>query len=186
MERPASDLSRVVSALNYAARQHRDQRRKDEELSPYINHPISLLHLLSVEAGVTDPDVLCAAVLHDVIEDCADTAEERLQRAIEIEELFGASVLAIVQEVTDDKDLPKAERKLRQIEHARHLSHPAKLVKLADKTANLRDVASSPPSDWSLQRRQEYFEWANAVVNNIGPANRELYEWFMEAYQAKP
>lgn len=186
MEKPAFDLSRVVSALNYAAQQHRDQRRKDEKLSPYINHPISLLHLLSVEAGVTDRDVLCAAVLHDVIEDCADTAEDRAKRAMEIEKLFGASVLAIVQEVTDDKELPKAERKLKQIEHARHLSHGAKLVKLADKTANLRDVAASPPSDWTLQRRQEYFEWANAVVKNIGPANRELFELFTKAYQAKP
>jgi guanosine-3',5'-bis(diphosphate) 3'-pyrophosphohydrolase len=186
MENSPSNLSRLASALYYASQQHSKQRRKDEDLSPYINHPISLLHLLAVEAGVTDADVLCAAVLHDVIEDCADTADERALRAAEIDRLFGASVLAIVQEVTDDKDLPKAERKLKQIEHASQLSHAAKLVKLADKTANLRDVASSPPSEWSLERRREYFEWANAVVQNIGPANAQLYSAFEQAYAAKP
>jgi GTP diphosphokinase / guanosine-3',5'-bis(diphosphate) 3'-diphosphatase len=186
MEQLASDLSRVVAALQYAARQHRDQRREDEELSPYINHPISLLHLLAVEAGIRDADVLCAAALHDVIEDCANTAEERAQRASEIDGLLGSSVLAIVQEVTDDKELPKAERKLKQIEHARHLSQSAKLVKLADKTANLRDVASSPPSDWTLQRRREYFDWANAVIQNIGPADAKLYTLFEQAYAEKP
>ena len=186
MEELASGLARVAAALHYAAQQHRNQRRKDEESSPYINHPISLLHILAVEARITDADVLCAAVLHDVIEDCAETSGERAQRATEIENLFGAAVLAIVKEVTDDKDLSKADRKLWQIEHARQLSHAAKLVKLADKTANLRDVASSPPSDWPLQRRREYFEWADAVVRNIGPAHAKLYNLFQQAYEAKP
>lgn len=186
MENSASDLPRLARALHYAAQQHTAQRRKDEELSPYINHPITLLHVLAVEAGITDTDVLCAAVLHDVIEDCAETAEERAQRAREIDTLCGAAVLAIVQEVTDDKDLPKAERKRKQIEHALYLSHAAKLVKLADKTANLRDVASSPPSDWPMEQRREYFEWAAAVVNNIGPAHTKLRMLFDQAYAAKP
>ena len=186
MENPAGDLPRLARALHYAAQQHTAQRRKDEDLSPYINHPITLLHVLAVEAGITDTDVLCAAVLHDVIEDCAETAAERVQRASEIEVLCGTAVLEIVQEVTDDKDLLKAERKRRQVDHALHLSHAAKLVKLADKIANLRDVACAPPSDWPLEQRQEYFEWAAAVVNNIGPAHAKLRTLFDQAYAAKP
>ena len=186
MNSHAPDLPLLIAALHYAAQQHRDQRRKDEDATPYINHPISLLHILTVEAGVTDTEVLCAAVLHDVIEDCADTPAERQQRADEISGQFGANVLAIVQDVTDDKDLPKAERKQHQIDHARQLMHGAKLVKLADKTANLRDVANNAPPDWSLERRREYFDWAKAVVEAIGPAHSGLRKLFDQACAERP
>src|SRR5260221_12560021 len=113
MENSTSDLSRLASALYYASQQHTRQRRKDEEQSPYINHPISLLHLLAVEAGVLDADVLCAGVLHDLIEDFAKTADERALGAAEIGRLFGAPGFAIVQEGTDAKEPPEAKRKSR-------------------------------------------------------------------------
>jgi len=186
MNSTSQDLPLLIAALNYAAHQHRDQRRKDEDATPYINHPISLLHILAVEAGVTDTEVLCAAVLHDVIEDCAETAADRELRANEIASLFGTEVLAIVQDVTDDKDLPKAERKQMQIDHARQLIHGAKLVKLADKTANLRDVANNAPPDWPLERRREYFDWAKSVVDAIGPAHSGLRKLFDQACAERP
>lgn len=181
-----TDLQRLIAALDYAAYQHRNQRRRDEEQLPYINHPIALLHVLAVEASITDADVLCSAALHDVIEDCAETPQEREQRAAEIEDRFGARVLEVVKEVTDDKSLPKPERKRLQIEHAKHLSHNAKLVKLADKTVNLRDVANSPPTNWPLRRRREYFDWANSVVQAIGPAHAKLRQLFDQAFAARP
>ena len=59
----------LIGALSFAADKHRNQRRKDKEASPYINHPIALARILSVEGGVDDGVVLCAAVLHDTIED---------------------------------------------------------------------------------------------------------------------
>ena len=181
------DLPRLIAALHYAAHRHRQQRRKDEDASPYINHPISLLHILAVEAAVTDTEVLCAAVLHDVIEDCSgDHGEFIADRRREIAEQFGAKVLAMVEDVTDDKALAKAERKQAQIDHAKHLSHGAKRVKLADKTANLRDVAHNPPASWTLKRRQEYFDWAQAVVTAIGPAHAGLGKLFAEAVSARP
>jgi guanosine-3',5'-bis(diphosphate) 3'-pyrophosphohydrolase len=183
---PDADLRRLVAALHYAATHHKDQRRKDRDGSPYINHPIALLHILAVEAGVTDSDVLCAAVLHDVIEDCAGSDSEREQRAAEIDAMFGSEVLAIVQDVTDDKALPKAERKQQQIDHARQILHGAKLVKLADKTANLRDVASNPPPAWPLERRREYFDWARKVIEAIGPAHAGLRKLFEQASSARP
>ena len=123
-------LAVVLRAAAFAAEKHKNQRRKDAEASPYINHPIALANVLATEGGVVDPDVLCAALLHDTIEDTETTAEE-LRRA------FGESVTAIVLEVTDDKSLPKAERKRLQIEHAKHASPQAKLVKLADKICNM-------------------------------------------------
>jgi guanosine-3',5'-bis(diphosphate) 3'-pyrophosphohydrolase len=186
MDTLPTDLQRLAAAIHYAAHRHRNQRRKNEEQHPYINHPIGLLHLLAVEAHITDGDVLCAALLHDVIEDCARNAQERTERATEIEQQFGARVLKIVEEVTDDKALNKAERKRAQVDDAKHLSHAAKLVKLADKTVNLRDIAASPPVGWPLRRRREYFDWANEVVQAIGPAHAGLRKLFDQAFAARP
>ena len=137
-ERDREAFSNFVRALAFASRKHSQQRRKDADASPYINHPIALVSILAVEAGINDCDTLGAALLHDTIED-TDTSVEELVEA------FGGPVASLVQEVTDDKRLPKAERKLRQVEHAAHLSPKARPVKLADKIANLRDVADSPP-----------------------------------------
>src|ERR1700739_117540 len=118
-------LSRVLSAATFAAERHRGQRRKGKDASPYINHPLALASLLA-ERGERDPKVLMAALLHDTVEDTATSFED-------IEHCFGSEVADIVREVTDDKTLPKAERKRLQIEHAARLSRRAKLVKLADK-----------------------------------------------------
>ena len=169
----------LIDALAFAAYKHRRQRRKDPEASPYINHPIALAHVLAAEAGITNAKVLAAAILHDTIEDTETTYEELRER-------FGRTVAGVVREVTDDKTLSKAERKRLQIEHAEHLSHRARLVKLADKISNLRDIAGSPPHDWPLQRRREYFDWAKAVVDRIRRTNRKLERAFDEAYAGRP
>ena len=109
------------------------------------------------EAGITDTATLAAALLHDTIEDTDTTAQD-------LETAFGQEVAGVVVEVTDDKKLDKAERKRLQIVHAPHISRRAKLVKLADKICNLRDISRSPPTDWSIERRREYFEWAMKVA----------------------
>jgi GTP diphosphokinase / guanosine-3',5'-bis(diphosphate) 3'-diphosphatase len=168
-----------VKALAFASRKHSQQRRKDADASPYINHPIALVSILAVEARINDRDTLCAALLHDTIED-TDTSVEELVEA------FGGPVASLVQEVTDNKKLPKAERKLRQVEHAAHLSAKARLVKLADKIANLRDVADSPPVNWSLARRQEYFDWAKQVVDQIPEPPPGLLSLFIAIYGRRP
>jgi GTP diphosphokinase / guanosine-3',5'-bis(diphosphate) 3'-diphosphatase len=152
----AVDLKRLFAALSFAAAQHRDQRRKDREASPYINHPIALAEVLA-RMGVTDPVVLQAAILHDTIEDTETTPDE-------IEEHFGTEVRAVVEEVTDDKTLPKATRKRLQLEHAATLSDRAKLIKLADKICNVLDVTHSPPPDWDDERRRPYLDWSAGVV----------------------
>ena len=170
-----SELALLLKALAFAAHKHRDQRRKDPEASPYINHPIALADVLVNEGGVTDFEVLCAALLHDTVEDTDTTPEE-------LTEAFGARIAAIVAEVTDDTRLAKAERKRLQIEHAGTLSRQAKLVKLADKICNLRDVAQRPPASWDLARRREYFDWAKRVVDGLRGVHPKLEEIFDEAY----
>ncbi len=162
-----TQISLFVRAVHFAADKHRDQRRKDAKASPYINHPIALAQVLSEEAGITDVDVLSAAILHDTIEDTHTTPDE-------LRTHFGHRITDIVLEVTDDKSLSKEQRKMLQIEHASHKSPEARLVKLADKICNLRDILSSPPSDWTLERKQEYFEWAAQVIDGLRGSNTQL------------
>ena len=160
-----------LKALVFAADKHRNQRRKDADASPYINHPIALANILVNEGGITDINVLCGAILHDTIEDTETTKEELTQH-------FGEKITSIVLDVTDDKTLPKAERKLKQIEHASHASNEAKLVKLADKISNLRDILSSPPKGWTDDRKKEYFDWAGKVIDQIRGTNSKLENIF--------
>ena len=157
----------ILKALHFAARKHRDQRRKDVEASPYINHPIEVAEILAREGGVTDPITLQAAILHDTIEDTNTTREE-------LDELFGEEVRRVVEEVTDDKSLPKAERKRLQIEHSRHLSSRAQQVKIGDKISNVLGVTSAPPADWSIERRREYLDWTEKVVAGCRGCNAAL------------
>jgi GTP diphosphokinase / guanosine-3',5'-bis(diphosphate) 3'-diphosphatase len=169
----------LIDALAFAAFKHRDQRRKDAAASPYINHPIALAQVLAVEAGIQDEKVLIAAILHDTVEDTETTPEE-------LQERFGRKIASIVAEVTDDKALAKSERKQLQIEHASSLSKRARLVKLADKICNVRDVANAPPKGWPLRRQREYFEWAKRVVDRLRGTNRKLEALFDEAYALRP
>jgi len=173
------DMGLVLRATAFAALKHRDQRRKDAEASPYINHPIALADLLWDLGGVRDPVVIAAALLHDTIEDTETSATE-LRRA------FGAKVAGIVGEVTDDKRLPKERRKELQIEHAAHISKSAKLVKLADKICNLRDILASPPKGWSIERKREYFDWAKKVIDQVRGTNPKLERRFDQLYRQRP
>lgn len=150
----------LIKAVSFAAHKHRDQRRKDVAASPYINHPIALADVLANEGGIGTTSVLCAAILHDTIEDTQTTPAE-------LELIFGHEIASIVSEVTDDKSLDKAERKQRQVDHAPHASTAAKLVKLADKICNLRDILASPPANWDAERKRAYFHWAARVVEGI-------------------
>jgi guanosine-3',5'-bis(diphosphate) 3'-pyrophosphohydrolase len=168
-----------LKALAFAASKHRDQRRKDRQASPYINHPIALVDILVNEGDVTDSATLCAALLHDTIEDTETTPEE-------LQALFGQRICDIVLEVTDDKGLIKSERKRMQIENAAQASVEAKRVKLADKTANLRDIANSPPTGWSLQRRQAYFDWARRVIDRLRGVDASLEAIFDQACARRP
>lgn len=168
----------LLTALHFAADKHRMQRRKDPEASPYINHPIAVAQLLA-ECGVNDAATLTAAILHDTIEDTETSYEELVRH-------FGQRVADIVMEVTDDKNLPKEERKRLQVEHAQHMSRAGALVKLADKTCNIRDMAACPPTDWQLQRREEYFDWAAAVVERLPRSNEPLEARFRDAMELRP
>jgi GTP diphosphokinase / guanosine-3',5'-bis(diphosphate) 3'-diphosphatase len=165
----------LLRAAAFAADKHRDQRRKGADASPYINHPIAVANVLA-QAGVDNLVVLAAALLHDTIEDTDSSREE-------IERLFGRQVASVVAEVTDDKSLSKADRKRLQVEHAATISDEAKLIKLADKICNVRDMVESPP-DWPIERKREYFEWAKEVVDRLRGVSPTL-EALFDAHAAR-
>lgn len=174
VDNPAGELLR---ALRFAAHKHRDQRRKDSDASPYINHPIEVADLISRVGEVDDLAVLVAAILHDTVEDTKTVPEE-------IETAFGVEVRRLVAEVTDDKKLEKLERKRLQIVHAPHASDAAKLIKIADKACNVRDIAHTPPSHWTPERRAEYLDWACRVVDGCRGVNEKLERYFDDTLAA--
>jgi guanosine-3',5'-bis(diphosphate) 3'-pyrophosphohydrolase len=160
-----------LKALRFAAEKHVDQRRKDARSSPYINHPIQVAETLWTIGEVRDVTLLVAAILHDTLED-TDTQPE------EIRTEFGEEVLALVREVTDDKTLPKPTRKRLQVETASHKTRNAKLLKLADKICNVRDLIDSPPRAWSLERKQEYLLWTEEVIAGIRGVHEKLEQCY--------
>lgn len=165
----------ILKATHFAAQKHRDQRRKGSDAAPYINHPIDLANLLWNKGDVWDEVTILAALLHDTVEDTETTFEE-------IEREFGPDVRSVVAEVTDDKSLPKEDRKRLQVEHASHLSDRARLVKLADKISNLRDIVLSPPEGWSTERKLAYCEWGKQVVDKLRGINPTLEGLFDDIY----
>ena len=158
----------------FAADKHSAQRRKGAAAEPYFNHLIEVAELVSAAHAEPDTELVIAALLHDSIEDAGVTKEELTER-------FGADVAGLVAEVTDDKTLPKQERKRLQIVNAPKKSVRAQAIKLADKISNLRAILSSPPVGWTEERKAEYFDWAKRVVDGLTAPNPILKAEFDRA-----
>ena len=170
-------ITDITRAYHFAAVKHVGQRRKGDAAEPYMNHLTEVAELVALATNGDDLDAIMAAVLHDTVEDTNATFDE-------LTNAFGQRVSDLVAEVTDDKSLPKATRKLLQIEHAAQASPGAKIIKLADKTSNLRTLAASLPSDWSPVRRGEYVTWAREVVAGCRGTNAWLEAEFDSAASA--
>ncbi len=178
MSNKEKNLTLVLKALSFASEKHRHQRQDDATASPYINHPIALANLL-IKVGVTDTKIICAALLHDTLEDTDTTYAE-------LKTHFGKKISDIVWEVTDDKSLSDTERRRIQIAHAKTASKRAKLVKIADKTCNLREIINSPPVGWDIKRQRDYFDWALQVIDILRGVNIKLEKTFDQAYALRP
>lgn len=161
----------MFRAMAYATELHRGQTRKGPRKRPYIEHPVEVAEMLWELAGVRDLLVITAAILHDTVEDTHASLADLGTR-------FGPELSNLVAELSDDKRLERAERKRLQIETAPHKSPRARLIKLADKIVNVRDVGLDPPQSWSLSRRSEYLSWSERVVAGLRGTNRALEERF--------
>lgn len=168
-------LQRILHAAQFAAEKHSQQRRKGANAEPYVNHLIEVAHLVAGALSEPDPNLLIAALLHDVVEDAGVTRDD-----LTLE--FNEDVAGLVMEVTDDKSLPKQERKRLQVEHAPHKSARAQMIKLADKISNLRALQNSPPAGWDMSRRREYVLWAHQVVTALPSPSPKLLAEFQRLY----
>ncbi len=148
-------------AEDFARSLHSDQTRKGAAKEPYADHLAEVADFTQRHGG--DEIAVAAAWLHDTVEDCPPTSFDDLTRQ------FGDAVTAVVRELTDDKNLPKAERKQLQIDHAPDKTARAALVKLGDKTSNVKGIANSPPASWDAARCRAYLDWAENVVANLPP-----------------
>jgi (p)ppGpp synthase/HD superfamily hydrolase len=166
-DRMSAELVQLMRAADYAARRHIGQRRKGERAEPYVNHLTEVAALLAEATDGTDVVLVMGGLLHDTVED-ADATPADLERH------FGAEVAALVAEVTDDKSLPKQERKRLQVDTTAHKSRRARLLKIADKTSNLRGLVSSPPAGWTEERLRDYVGWAEQVVRACRGLNARL------------
>jgi (p)ppGpp synthase/HD superfamily hydrolase len=168
---PVVELAR---AMDFAAHRHSAQRRKGIRAEPYIIHLTEVARLLAEATDGADTGLVIAGLLHDTIEDTATTGED-------LRAAFGDDVTSLVLEVTDDKRLPREERKRLQIELASSRTLRARMIKIADKTSNLHSLAESPPVGWSAHRKAEYEAWARLVVDACGPTNARLESLFAQA-----
>ena len=170
-----AELERILAAAHFAAEHHKGQKRKGGAGEPYINHLIEVAELIATSSDLLDANLIMAAFLHDAIEDTDVTSRE-------LEERFGKDVAALVVEVTDDKSLPKEQRKALQVQNAHKKSPRAQTLKLADKISNLRALLSTPPANWPAQRKREYFDWAREVVSGLTHPNPKLKAEFERTY----
>jgi guanosine-3',5'-bis(diphosphate) 3'-pyrophosphohydrolase len=169
---PDSELAGLVKALAFAAERHKGQAGKKNAL-PFIYHPIAVAEALVRCGGGRDGVLVEAAFLHDVLEETPTKPDE-------IASLFGDPVLSVVQEVTDDQSLPSEQRKLAQVKKAPHLSPRAKQIRIADKLCNIRDITPTGPSGWGRQRKREYLNWAEMVVEACQGCNPTLERAFQD------
>ncbi len=168
----------LLKAIHFAAQKHQNQRRKNTAQTPYIGHPIEAAHLLA-EGGVTNTEILQAAVLHDTLEDTNTTFEE-------LEANFGKEVATTVRECTDNKKLNKIHRKMMQLVHADTLSYSAQLVKAADKLSNLSNLVSDPPAHWTKSEILGYAVWSWFVVQGLksaSPLCPQIFEKLDQVFQ---
>jgi guanosine-3',5'-bis(diphosphate) 3'-pyrophosphohydrolase len=166
-----------LAAARFASEKHARQVRKGVDGKPYIGHLLEVAELVAGSSESLDTNLIVAALLHDTVEDTATTMDELRER-------FGEEVAGLVAEVTDDKSLPRATRKALQVRNAPHKSERAAAIKLADKISNLRAILASPPADWSLERKREYFEWARQVVDGLAAPHAGLRAEFDQTYAA--
>jgi (p)ppGpp synthase/HD superfamily hydrolase len=171
----ATPVQRILAAARFAAEKHAQQKRKGELGEPYMNHLVEVAELIAASSELLDPELIMAGFLHDIVEDTNVTLQQ-------LENLFGHDVANLVAEVTDDKTLPKETRKRLQVQDAPRKSERAQTLKLADKISNLRSILVSPPIGWSLERKQQYFEWAKQVVSGLNAPNSFLKTEFDKTY----
>lgn len=163
---PQNEQNSILKALEFASLKHKDQYRKLKGNPPYLTHCIGVSMVLLKEGGITDATLIKAALLHDVLEKDFSSKEQ-------IKEKFGSAVFDIVNELTLEPMLSQVDKKTEELRKSAKLSSSAKLIKLADRICNLRDLKNSAPS-WSYERKRGYLLISEAMLKNLKGVHSHL------------
>jgi (p)ppGpp synthase/HD superfamily hydrolase len=165
---PASTCDAVAEAVTFALRFHGDQKRPTG--APYAEHLLEALEVPVRGAGVTDPEVLCAAVLHDVVEDTPCTIAG-------VREAFGDRVADLVGWVTKPEAVDGANKKAAKEAYLRRLSDApddAIVVKLADRASNVQTLRNLS----SLPKQREYFAQTRVYIMPLAASRGWWALWY--------
>ena len=147
----------IDKAIEFATKAHEGQFRKGTK-RPYIVHPIEVCDI--VASMTEDEEIISAAVLHDTVEDCANVTAEILERE------FGKRVAEIVSQESEDKSKTWKERKGATIEHLKVAPVEVKMIALADKLSNIRDI------------NRDYPVHGEALWNRFKMKDKETIAWY--------
>ncbi len=152
-------MSKVETAELYAKDKHKGMTRKDG-ITTYSSHLESVVSYLK-SLGVTDEDVLCSGWLHDAIEDTDTTFDDLYSR-------FGNKVAVLVSTLSKDRKLPKKERERQYVKQLKDAPLDAKIIKMCDISANLKDVTNSKLSKNQKKKTiNQILHYLKVIKNDI-------------------
>lgn len=164
----AFDLQKLLTAIDFAALKHQGQTRIHADWVPYLIHPLRVTLVLFSEGGIVEEDLLAAALLHDTLEDTRTLPEE-------IVTLFGARVLSLVEELTEVPGQSIANCKM---------SLESKIIKLADRAHNLRDLIDHPPKIWRKDKVENFLQRSRELLQTLKGSHPVLEKKYSEALDA--
>lgn len=151
-------------AISFAARAHRGQHRRDAK-TPYVAHPARVMMIVRHLFECDDAEAICAAVLHDTIEDTTTDYDDLMQR-------FGAGVAELVAALTKNMALPNTRREAEYDVRLAAADWRARLIKLADVYDNLCDL-STLEGTTVAERRRKAIEKAERAISLAAEDGRE-------------
>lgn len=169
----------IKKAALYASNAHKDQLRK-YTFEPYIVHPNNVINILK-DAGVTNENMLCAAYLHDTVEDCGVTFED-------IQQEFNAEISGLVYYLTDiskKEDGNRATRKRIDREHILKGPVESVTIKLADLIDNTSSISKHDPGfarKYLAEKEQILLGIKSIILPNVTDKHNYFYELYYDAW----
>jgi (p)ppGpp synthase/HD superfamily hydrolase len=159
------DYDIVNKAQKFSNERHKNQKRKDG-VTLFSDHLEGVVNRLK-NLGITNQDILSAAWLHDTLEHTETTFDE-------INEIFGNTISVLVLSLSKDSKLSKKESETQYVQQLKTASPDAKLIKLCNISANLKDISNAPISKTQKNKQtKKLFHYLRIIKNNISESKTE-------------
>lgn len=181
-----SDLGKVRQAYQTAKRRHQGQERDEGEA--YIVHPVRVAERLVEKAGVRDADLVCIALLHDVLED-SNIREETIRKKFGNKVLEGVKTLTVAREKRGKSKEDLAELKRQYFQNLRKAPKSIRLIKLCDRMDNMAYLHLSPDKT----KREKYWQETKSIFLPMAKRTHSVFygemkrwlNWFEKKYLKK-